>query len=125
MLGYKEISCPEMSIAEICMFRWMCSNTRRDKVRNEHIRAKISIASVKEKKRENRLRGFSHVRCKSTDASVRQLERIKLGQVKRAQGRLKKHGWMIRLDIEAKGLNKGILLDRKEWIKQIHVPDLA
>ena len=30
---------------------------------------------------------------------------------------------MIRQDIETKGLNKGILLDRNEWIKLIHVTD--
>ena len=61
-----------------------------------------------------------------TDASIRKVERIKLGQVKRAQGRLKKT-WMevIRQDIEAKGLKEGILLDRNEWRKLIHVPDPA
>ena len=57
---------------------------------------------------------------------VRRVERIKLGQVKRAQGRSKKT-WMevIRQDIEAKGLSEGILLDRNEWRKLIHVPDPA
>jgi len=57
---------------------------------------------------------------------VRRVEYIKLGQVKRAQGRPKKT-WMemIRQDIKAKGLNEGILLDRNEWRKLIHVPDLA
>ena len=60
-----------------------------------------------------------------TDAPVRQVERINLGQVKRAQVRPKKT-WMeiIRQDIEAKGLSEGILLDRNEWRKLIHVPDL-
>ena len=35
--------------------------------------------------------------------------------------------WMevIRRDIEAKGLSEGILLDRNEWKKLIHVPDPA
>ena len=35
--------------------------------------------------------------------------------------------WMevIRQDIEAKGLNEGILLDRNGWRKLIHVPDPA
>jgi len=28
-----------------------------------------------------------------------------------------------RQDIEVKGLNEGILLDRNEWRKLIHVPD--
>ena len=46
----------KMSVAEMRMLRWMCSNTRRDKVRNENIRTKIGIASIEEKMRENRLR---------------------------------------------------------------------
>jgi len=56
--------------------------------------------------------------------AVRRAECIKLGQVKRAQGRPKKT-WMevIRHDTEAKDLNEGILLDRNEWRKLIHVPD--
>ena len=47
------------------------------------------------------------MRRKLTNAPVRRVERIKLGQVKRAQGRPKK-AWMkvIRHDIEAKGLNE-------------------
>ena len=32
---------------------------------------------------------------------------------------------VIRQDIEAKGLSEGILLDRNEWRKLIHVPDPA
>ena len=43
------------------MFRWMCGNTRRYKVRNEDIRTKIGIALIEEKMRENRLRWFGHV----------------------------------------------------------------
>ena len=74
--------------------------------------------------RENRLQWFDHVRRKLTDAPVRRVKHIKLGQVKRAQGRPRKI-WMevIRQDIEAKGLSEGILLDRNEWRKLIHVPD--
>ena len=30
---------------------------------------------------------------------------------------------VIRQDIEAKGLSEGILFDRNEWRKLIHVPD--
>ena len=65
--------------------------------------------------RENRLRYFGHVRRRPTDAPIQRVKRIKLGQVKRAQGRPMKI-WMevIRQDIEAKGLSEGILLDRNE-----------
>jgi len=75
------------------MLRWMCGNTRRDKVRNENIRTKIGVASIEEKMRENYLRWFGHVQRRPTDAPVRRVKRIKLGQVKRAQRRPKKT-WM-------------------------------
>ena len=66
------------------------------------------------------------MRRRPTDAPVRRVERIKLGQVKRPQGRPRKT-WMevIRQDIEAKDLSEGILLDRNDWRKLIHVPDPA
>ena len=60
------------------------------------------------------------------DAPIHRVERINLGQVKRAHGRPKKT-WMevIRQDIEAESLREGILLNRNEWRKLIHVPDPA
>ena len=66
------------------------------------------------------------MRRRPTDVPVRRVEPIKLGQVKRAQGRPKKT-WMevILQDIEANGLSEGILLDRNEWRKLIYVPNPA
>ena len=54
-----------MSVAEMHILRWMCGNTRRDKMRNEDIRTKIGVTFIKEKMRENRLRWFDHVRRQS------------------------------------------------------------
>ena len=104
------------------MLRWMCGNTRRDKIRNEDIRTKIGVAFIEEKIRENCLRWFGHVRRTRTDVPVQRVECFKLEQVKRVRGRPKKT-WMevIRQDIEAKGLSEGILFDRIEWRKLIHV----
>ena len=82
-----------MSVAKMCMLRWMCGNTRKDKVRNEDIRTKIDVTSIKEKMRENCLRWFGYVRRRLTDALVRRVEHVKLRLVKRAQRRLKKT-WM-------------------------------
>jgi len=59
-----------MSVAEMRMLHWMCGNTRRSNVKNEDILTKICVAPIKEKMRENRLRWFSHVRRRLTDAPV-------------------------------------------------------
>jgi len=78
------------------MLRWMCGNTRRDKVRNEDIHIKIGVASIEENMRENYLRWFGHVRRRPADSPVRRVERINLGQVKRALGRPKKTGMEVK-----------------------------
>ena len=82
----KRYHAQKMSVAKMRMSRWMCGNTRRDKVRNEDIRTKIGVASIEEKMRENRLRWFDHVRRRPTNVPVHRVECIKLGQVKRARG---------------------------------------
>ena len=82
----------KMSVTEILILRWMCDNTRRDKVRNEDIHTKIGVPSIEEKMRENRLRWFDHVRRRPTDAPVRRVERTKLGKLKERRGDRRKHG---------------------------------
>ena len=80
----------KMSVAEMRILRWMCGNTRSDKMRKENIRTKIGVPSIEKKMRENRLRWLGHVRRRPIDAPVRRIERINLELVKRAQGRPKK-----------------------------------
>jgi len=80
----------KMSVAKMRMLHWMCNNTRRDKARNEDIHTKIGVAPIEEKMRENCLRWSGHVLRRPTDVPVRRVERTKLVQVKKAQGRLKK-----------------------------------
>jgi len=46
----KRYHAQKMSVAEMRMLHWICGNTRRNKVRNEDIRAKIS--AIQEKMRE-------------------------------------------------------------------------
>ncbi|EPB66013.1 hypothetical protein ANCCEY_14900, partial [Ancylostoma ceylanicum] len=50
-----------LNTAEMRMLRWECGLTRRDKVRNEDIRALMQTAPMQQKLRAQRLRWFGHV----------------------------------------------------------------
>ncbi|KAF3653304.1 putative transcription elongation factor SPT5 -like protein 1 [Capsicum annuum] len=62
-----------------------------DRVRNETIRDKVSVASVEDKMRKVCLRWFGHVMRRGTDAPVRRFERLALDGFRRGRGRLKKY----------------------------------
>lgn len=76
--------------------------------------------------RENQLRWFGPIRCRSRDISIWGLELTNIGQVRKVKGRPKKT-WMevIRKDTNAKELDEDILHNRNKWKRMIHVLDLA
>jgi hypothetical protein len=51
----------QLSVAEMCMLRWICGHTRRDRVRDEDIRDRVGVAPIEEKLVQHRLRWFGHV----------------------------------------------------------------
>jgi hypothetical protein len=51
----------QLSVAEMCMLRWICSHTRRDRVRNDDIHEILGVAPVEEKLIQYRLRWFEHI----------------------------------------------------------------
>ena len=53
------------------MLRWMCGHTRKDRVGNEIIRAKVGVVYVEDKMREVRSRWFGHMIRRGSDAPVR------------------------------------------------------
>jgi hypothetical protein len=61
----------QLSVAEMRMLRWICGNTRRDRVRNDDIRKRLGVAPVKEKLVHHRLRWFGYIQQRPTEAPVR------------------------------------------------------
>jgi hypothetical protein len=51
----------QLSVAGMRMVRWICGNTRRDRVRNDDIRERLRVAPVEEKLVQHRLRWFGHI----------------------------------------------------------------
>ncbi|XVF73167.1 hypothetical protein PTKIN_Ptkin12aG0179600 [Pterospermum kingtungense] len=114
----------KMSVAEMRMLRWMCGKTRKDRVRNETIRADLKVASIDDKMRENRLRWFGHVMRRPEGAPVRRCEALTVGQERKTRGRpLKTWKQVIRQDLSIREVDSILALDRNEWRRQIHVDD--
>jgi hypothetical protein len=61
----------KMSVSEMCMLRWICGHTRKDRIRNDDIRDKLGVASIQEKLVQHRLRWFGHIQRRSPEAPVR------------------------------------------------------
>jgi hypothetical protein len=61
----------QLSVAEMRMLRWICGNTRRDRVRNDDIRESLGVAPVEEKLVQHRFRWFGHIQQKPAEVPVR------------------------------------------------------
>jgi hypothetical protein len=60
----------QLSVAEMCMLRWICGNTRRDRVWNDDIHERLGVAPVKEKLVQHRLKWFRHIQWRSVEAPI-------------------------------------------------------
>jgi hypothetical protein len=54
----------------MCMLRWICGHTRRDRVRNDDMRERLGVALVKEKLVQYRLRWFRYIQQRPTEAPI-------------------------------------------------------
>ncbi|XP_070014490.1 uncharacterized protein [Nicotiana sylvestris] len=121
-LKVKNSHIQKIKVAEMRMLRWMCGHTRLDKIRNEDIRERVSVAPVDDKMREARFRWFGHVRRRSLDAPVRRCERLTLAGTRRGRGRPKKYwGEVIRQDMARLQISEDMALDRNMWRSNIRV----
>ena len=50
-----------IEVTEMRMLRWTCGVTRKDKIRNEHIRGTTRVAQASKKITERRLNWYGHV----------------------------------------------------------------
>ena len=79
-----------MNVTEMNMLRWMSGYTRRDRIRNEHIRERVEVAQISEKMAEYRLRWYEHVQRREVDEPVRIVEQMVRDPYIRNRGRPKR-----------------------------------
>ena len=62
-----------LEVNEMRMPRWMCRVTRRDTIRNEHIRGTTRVVRASKKITEKRLKWYGHVRRMKVEHIVRRM----------------------------------------------------
>ena len=71
---------------EMRMLRWMCGVTRRDKIRNDHIRGTTRVVQASKKITEKRLKWYGHVSRMKEEHIVRRMLDVEIPG-KRRRGR--------------------------------------
>ena len=105
----------EMEVAEIKMLRFAMGVTRKDKIRNEHIRSTIKVEWLGMKMREGRLRWYGHVMRRDQEYVGRKMMEMELPG-KRKRGRSKRRFLdVVKEDMEEVGVKETGVEDRKMW----------
>ena len=105
----------EMEVAEMKMLRFAMGVTRKDKIRNEHIRSSIKVERLGMKMREGRLRWYGHVLKRDQEYVGRKMMEIEIPE-KRKRGRPKKRFLdVVKEDTGEVGAKETDVEDRKMW----------
>ena len=101
------------------MLRWMCGLTRKDKIRNEHIRGTTRVAQASKKITERILNGHGHVMRRDGEHILRKVMRAAIPG-KRKRGRPKTR-WKdaCQRDLKSTALRAGEETDRAMWRRKI------
>ena len=108
-----------MEVAEMKMLRFAMGVTRKDKIRNEHIRSTVKVERLGIKMREGRLRWYGHV---IRDQEYVGRKRIKMELPgKRRRGRPKRRFVdVVKEDMGEVGAKETDIEDRKAWRMMKH-----
>ena len=105
----------EMEVTEMKMLRFAMGVTRKDKIRNEHIRSTVKVEQLGMKMREGRLRWYGHVMRRDQEYVGRKMMEMELPG-KRRRGRPKRRFLdAVKEDMQEVGVKETDVEDRKMW----------
>ena len=119
----KKTSERRLDVAEMKMLRWTCGVTRKDKIRNVHIRGTVKVAEASRKVQEARLRWYGHIRRRDEEYVGRKVLEMEVPG-RRRRGRPKTR-WRdcVAADIREKDLEENAVYDRGKWRRLIKNSD--
>ena len=105
----------EMEVTEMKMLRFAMGVTRKDMIRNEHIRSTAKIERLGMKMRESRLRWYGHVMRRDQEYVGKKMMEMELPG-KRKRGRPKRRFLdVVKEDMKEIGAKEMDIEDRKMW----------
>ena len=105
----------EMEVAEMKMLRFAMEVTRKDKIRNEHIRSTVKVERLGMKMRESRMRWYGHVMRRDQEYVGRKMMEMEFPG-KRRRGRPKRRFLdVVKEDMKEVGVKEMDIEDRKMW----------
>ena len=108
-----------MEAAEMKMLRFAMGVTRKDKIRNEHIRSTVKVERLGMKMREGRLKWYGHVMRRDQEYVGRKMMEMELPG-KRKRGRPKRRFLdVVKEDMGKVGAKETDVENRTVWRKMI------
>ena len=105
----------EMEVLQMKMLRFAMGVTRKDKIRNEHIRSTVKVEELGMKMREDRLRWYGHVTRRDQEYVGRKMMKMELLE-KRKGGRPKRRFLdVVKEDMGEVGAKETDVEDRNMW----------
>ena len=105
----------EMEVAEMKMLRFAMGVTRKDKIRNEHIRSTVKVERLGMRMREGRLRWYGQVMRRDQEYVGRKMMKIELPE-KRKRGKPERRFLdVVKEDMGEVGAKETVVEDRKVW----------
>ena len=104
----------EMEVAEMKMFRFDMGVTRKNKIKNKHIRSTVKVERLGMKMREGRLRWYGYVMRRDQEYVGRKMMKMELPGKRR--GRPKRRFLsVVKKDMGEVGAKEMDVEDRKVW----------
>ena len=105
----------EMEVAEMKILRFAMEVTRKNKIRNEHIRSTAKVERLGMKMREGRLRWYGHVMRRDQEYVGRKMMEMELPGKRRRRRPKRRFLDVVKEDMKEVGAKEMDIEDRKIW----------
>ena len=105
----------EIEVAEMKMLRFAMGVTRKNKIKNEHIRSTVKVERLGMKMREGRLRWYEHVMRKDQEYVGRKIMEMELPGKRKRRRPKRRFLDVVKEDMGEVGAKETDVQDRKMW----------